>query len=137
MKVLVATQKAQGIRKSDFSHATEGELVGFPMFECSRESVDGGCGCKRSLCGFQSSLATTTAMVEDRPDLDEAGLRVIIGAKLEREGWLKLYKTEDEKQAGIADATQEIMALYHAVATWPVGLIVERRGHRLGQRVKR
>lgn len=135
MKVLIATHQSQGTRQSDFSWTTDGELVGFPMLECYGESVDGGCGCKRSLCGFQSSKATTTATIEDRPDLDEIALRIIIGAKMEREGWTKICKTEDEKQGAIAEATRKTIRLYNTVALWPVGTIIERRGRQLRQRI--
>lgn len=62
MKVLVATTKRQGMRKNDFCHATEGELVKF-SFECDGEKVDGKCGCKRSMGGINSRELPTDKSV--------------------------------------------------------------------------
>src|SRR3990172_8245236 len=66
VKVLVATAETQGERSNDFCHTVEGELVTWPALECSGESVDGGCGCRRALCGVGSLKATTTAKVVER-----------------------------------------------------------------------
>ena len=58
-KVLTATAATQGMRKNDFSHTEEGELVTYGL-ECDCEQVDGVCGCKRSLVGRSTHKATTT-----------------------------------------------------------------------------
>lgn len=66
MKILVATKEMQGKRKNDFSFCEENEPVMFGL-ECDGESVDGGCGCRRSLVGIDSRKATTTFKVVDLP----------------------------------------------------------------------
>jgi hypothetical protein len=65
MKVLVATEETQGRRPNDFCFTEEGELVLFGS-ECSRETIDGPCGCRRSLVGVRSGMATTTVRVVER-----------------------------------------------------------------------
>jgi hypothetical protein len=64
MKAFVATRDKQGKRKNDFCHCREGELVTFTM-ECDGETVDGKCGCKRSMCGIETGKATTTFKVKE------------------------------------------------------------------------
>jgi len=67
MKVLVATEETQGHRKTDFCWTEEGELVFFGS-ECTRETIDGECGCRRSLCGLRTRKATTTFRVVEREE---------------------------------------------------------------------
>ena len=62
MKILVATKEGQGQRKNDFCWAEEGEVVKFPS-ECDRETVDGRCGCRRSMSGANSLKGTKTMKV--------------------------------------------------------------------------
>jgi hypothetical protein len=59
MKVFVSTKDGQGIRNNDFSWTNEGELVKFAL-ECDGEKIDGKCGCRRSMSGFDTHKATTT-----------------------------------------------------------------------------
>lgn len=58
MKVFVATKEGQGLRENDFSHTDEGELVLF-SYGCDRDkdNVDGGCGCRRGMNGFNTLKA--------------------------------------------------------------------------------
>jgi len=63
MKVLLATKDGQGGRENDFCFCEEGELVSFPLMECANESLDGHCGCRRSLAGLTSGKGTTTFKV--------------------------------------------------------------------------
>ena len=62
LKVLVATRRSQGSRADDFFFTNEGELVRFGLI-CSRDIGKGGlggCGCGRSMVGFETLKATTT-----------------------------------------------------------------------------
>lgn len=56
MKVMVATREGQGFRENDFSWTKENELVGFTS-ECDGETIDGNCGCRRSMSGFDTHTA--------------------------------------------------------------------------------
>lgn len=120
MRVLVATRLTQGTRKNDFFWALEGELVGF-AFECDREEVDGACGCKRALGGFESHKATTTVRVIERPDLTIAKLAEAKAASLIAGGW-----------GEIPDVDKLALAEAHEIARiakfYPVGAVLERRG---------
>lgn len=107
MKVLVATKETQGNRKNDFSWATEGELVNFPSLVCDRESVDGKCGCKRSMCGVESLKATTTIRVSDE-DMSEADLKEALLKMLKKSGWAKHMKKAELESSITADATELI-----------------------------
>ncbi len=132
MKVLVATKQTQGQRKNDFCFCTEGELVKFGM-ECDGESVDGSCGCKRALCGMDTSKATTTMMVVDLPTVSPEGFRAKWHEAMTREGWLK-HGTEDENRKWEADDCAELLRLAEFFA---VGAVIEKRGRRYAQRVTR
>ncbi|CAN5605831.1 hypothetical protein BH24ACT5_BH24ACT5_07320 [soil metagenome] len=86
MKVLVATNRTQGAVTGDYCWTVEGELVlGGPMLECCDADE---CGCARGFPGLASSRATTTAIIEDRPDLDRRLLATAIRESLDRQGWL-------------------------------------------------
>jgi len=132
MKALVATWQTQGRRKNDFCHATEGEFVTFGS-ECDRETVDGVCGCKRALVGFDSSKATTTFRVSVA-DITEDGLRDLLRAKLTKEGWISEAFTAEQNDEMLAANVSDTISLWSSFEKCPEGTIVERRGRRFNER---
>jgi hypothetical protein len=129
MKIMVATKQGQGIRKNDFCHATEGELVGFAM-ECDGESVDGHCGCRRSMSGMVSHMATTTMKVVELP-LTLADVTKAVTGSLISGGWMK-----DENDIEYFNPRKDAEELARIAATFEVGDIVEKRGNKLQTRVR-
>lgn len=123
MKVFVATKEKQGKRKNDFSFTDEGELVKFG-FECDGESVDGNCGCKRSMCGFDSQKATTTFKVEDRDISEEEFIKLFLQSEKDA-GW---YKEGDKD---FVDFAKELLKY---PASFVVGDILEKRGKKIQTR---
>jgi hypothetical protein len=132
MKALVATRQTQGRRKNDFCHATEGEFVTFGS-ECDGEKVDGGCGCKRALVGFDSSKATTTFRVSVS-DITEDGLRDLLRAKLTKEGWISEAFTAEQNDEMLNTNVTYTISLWSSFEKCSKGTIVERRGHRFNER---
>jgi hypothetical protein len=123
MQVLVATKELQGQRKNDFNFCDDGELVGF-TFECDRETVDGPCGCRRSLSGLKSMKGTTTFKVVDLPDMTIEKFRAELRASKEAGGWLKSLSEKD-----IADwVNSEVDELARVANMFTVGRVVEKRG---------
>ena len=122
-RVLVATREKQGQRKNDFCWATEGELVTFSM-ECDGETVDGGCGCRRSFSGVESLLATTTAKVVETRGMSKASLADILAASLDKAGWGKLMS----KDAVDGWARKNAGELLRIAARFREGDVVEKRG---------
>lgn len=130
MRVLVATQETQGQRKNDFHWAKTGELVRFGM-DCDGESVDGGCGCRRSLCGTESGKATTTFEVQEQQLSDEE-FRQRIETSLRSSGWIgQAWSKPDEDRSMIDD---EVASLLEIANHFPVGTILERRGDQIRAR---
>lgn len=121
MKVLVATKETQGRRANDFCWAHEGELVMYPS-ECSREEVDGRCGCRRAMAGTRSLKSTTTMKVAET-DFTVADLEVEVRAALDKGGWLG-FGGDRMVDAMMADMWQVV----RFAAKLPVGMVVERRG---------
>lgn len=117
MKLLVATKEKQKMRGNDFHHANEGEIVYFGT-ECDCETVDGPCGCKRSLVGIESHKASTTFMVIEK-SLTEAELCKMLKESLANAGW-----------GQIADSAikSDVSSLIHLAKQFPVGSVLERRG---------
>jgi hypothetical protein len=132
MKALVATWQTQGRRKNDFCHATEGEFVTFGS-ECDRETVDGVCGCKRALVGFDSSKATTTFRVSVA-DITEDGLRDLLRAKLTKEGWISEAFTAEQNDEMLAANVSDTISLWSSFEKCPEGTVIERRGQRFNER---
>jgi len=129
MRVLVSTHETQGYRKNDFCWANDGELVNF-HFECDGETVDGHCGCHRSLSGLESHKATTTVkVVEMEITLRELAER--IRASLKAAGWLE-YSNEQEI---IAWVNQDAGELTKVAKYFPVGTVLEKRGGSFQNRV--
>ena len=124
MKYLVSTTKTQGVRKNDFSHADKGEILTFPT-ECDGESIDGGCGCRRSLVGVNTLKATTTFEVVD----DDVNLVDEV---------LKYYRSYGDMLTHLEmmEFTDEDARIISTVANaFPVGAIVERRCNKFVERI--
>ena len=126
MKVFVATKQGQGIRKNDFFYTNEGELVLFGT-ECDCESVDGSCGCKRSMIGMKTAKAATTFKVADLP-IDQEGYFSQIRSHLKNGGWLKYLNESDVKNSG-----RELLRL---AAQFPLDAVLEKRGRTILVRVR-
>lgn len=129
MKVLVATKETQGNRKNDFSWATEGELVIFPRLVCDGESVDGKCGCKRSMSGLVSMKATTTIRVSDE-DMSVADLREAIRKSLVKSGWAK-HMTKADIESTVTADVEELIKL---ASSFHIDDVLEIRGSRFSCR---
>jgi len=128
MKILVATAETQGRRKNDFCWTEEGELVGFAM-ECDGETVDGKCGCKRSLSGLKTHKATTTIKVVEM-DITMEGYVEKIHESLKAAGWI----TQEDKGEGLKWAQEDAKELARIANAFTVGIIVEKRGKRFQER---
>lgn len=128
MKVLVATSRTQGAVAGDYCCTVEGELVlGGPILECCRASQ---CGCARGFPGLASERATTTAMIEDRPHLDNTLLAIAVRESLDRQGWLAALGP-DEIDQGVED---EVALIELIAGAFPVGWVIGRCGTQIHQR---
>ena len=117
MKVLVATEQAQGTRENDYHWAIEGELVRIgEVCGEDRGDPDGECGCGRGFAGLNSHQATTTARVAEVP-LTRADYIEAVRSSLQADGWRPCADCAADEADDLADY----------VAEWPVGAIVERR----------
>lgn len=123
IKIFVSTKKTQGQRKNDFSFVPSGEVVIHPTFECDGETIDGGCGCRRSLSGISCHKATTTMVVAEKLYTVEK-LAKMIEASMKKGGWGKLFSPERLTEYALADAKE----LVKAARPFRVGTVVERRG---------
>lgn len=126
MKVFVATKRGQGIRKNDFCHAAEGEPVKF-VFECDGETVDGVCGCKRSMGGVKSHKATTTMEVLDFDDMTPERYARPLHISDTKGGWTP---SEEESKS-------EAEELARLAASFDGGALVEKRGNAFRERKMR
>lgn len=126
MKILVSTMTTQGQRTSDFSFCHEGEPVRFGMAcDKDRRQIDGSCGCRRSMCGFETQTATTTMQVVERDwTSDEFRQRYL--ASLKSAVWLGVASPDH--------FMDEINELLRIAKAFPVGTIVEKRGNKFGIR---
>lgn len=122
INVLVATKLTQGQRKNDFFWATEGELVRFHS-ECDGESINGHCGCRRSMSGLKSLKATTTMQVAEM-DMDEKEYEIKIAQSL-KASWGKSLSPQELNTWAHRDAVE----LLRMGKFWPVGTVVEKRGN--------
>jgi len=122
MKVLIATNEKQGERENDFSFTNEGEFVKFGM-ECDGEEIDGSCGCRRSVAGFDTLRGTTTFKVVEE-DITE-------------DKFIELYK-ESDKKAGWnfedKDMTKMAKELISIAQSFPVNSVLEKRGNKIVMR---
>ncbi len=117
MKLLVATTKTQGQRKNDFCFATVGELVKLGS-ECDGESINGSCGCKRSMTGMDSSKGTTTMIVAELPHIDAKKLAKLLFDSDKKAGWN--FSMGEEEETG-----DELARIANC---FKVGDVVEKRG---------
>jgi len=129
MRLLVATEETQGRRPNDFCFCEEGEIVTF-AYECTREAVDGPCGCKRSLSGVKSSMATTTVRVSEVEQMDVPALADLLATTLVAQRWF------ESKARAMPQASQDADALAEVANGFPVGTVLERRGDRFGTRLR-
>jgi hypothetical protein len=127
VRLFISTLETQGTRKNDFSHTFGGEILRF-HFECDGETVDGKCGCRRSLTGVESSKSTTTMMAVDS-DLTEGQLMYEILNSLIKSGWYKKDDVEGEKAA-----RQQAKELIRIAAAFPNSAIIEKRGAKFAMR---
>lgn len=124
MKVFVATKEGQGLRRSDFSHAEEGELVIFSA-ECAtdRFDIEGGCGCRRSMTGLNTGQNTTTFKVSNMDLTKDEFLAKHMAAKVT---WGIYGNLEEAEADGLLPTDVEI--LLEAAIAFPEGVVLERRG---------
>jgi len=122
MKVLVATQETQGKRKNDFNHTDSDELVRF-VFECDGESVDGRCGCRRSMSGVNSLKATTTVQVKNK-ELNPEEYKTKIRESLQKGGWNPTEKM-------VVGEAKELLRIANY---FPEGTVLEKRGNTFAAR---
>ena len=130
MKIPVATQRTQGQRKNDFCYVPEGELVTFSS-ECDRETIDGKCGCKRSMVGLKSLKSTTTVQVVDLP-LTQQQLSNALQKSLQKSGWTRLMNSTEVDDL----IKQDLTALIEIGNAFAVGTVLERRGSKFQVRSK-
>lgn len=133
MRVLVATKDTQGRRKNDFCWAQEGEVVGFSGFECDGESVDGSCGCKRSMSGKFTLKATTTVKVVERTMTIEDLERTFIAA-LNKGQWIDPKLKSPMDAEFIAGAKSDAAEIVRIAACFEVGAVLEKRGSKFAER---
>jgi hypothetical protein len=126
MKLLVGTTETQGKRKNDFCFVPEGEIVHFTL-ECDGETIDGPCGCRRSMSGLDCATGTTTTKCVDVP-IDEAGL-----VQKLVDYYVKNWKRTPEEAA--EDAKEEAAELMRIGEVFELGTVVEKRGRKLRERL--
>jgi len=129
IKVLVATKISQGVRKNDFCFCEENELL-YSGMECDKESVDGGCGCKRSMAGIRGLKATTTMKVIEL-EKSVNWYKNQIKKSLEKGGWLSLM-TIKEAENNISETVTMLLDLAKKLK---VGAVYERRGNSINERI--
>lgn len=139
MLVLVATNERQGADADDYSFTVEGELVTPLAGECASGER---CGCNRGFPGLASGLATTTAMVAERPGVAEEDVRDAVFDWLDRCGWIDLLEHTAAERAGtdapdpdgdVDDLIESIIdehvdCIHQICSTYPVGSVVVRCG---------
>ena len=126
IKVITSTSETQGQRGNDFCHTPDGEIVRFGL-ECDGETIDGSCGCRRSMIGIDCLKGTTTVTVSESQISYETFCDKIRKSYLN--SWGKLDKAE---LFDLEDAiTAEIDDLLNIAASFPVGTVLEKRGNGL------
>ena len=130
MLVLIATNELQGTGSDDYAHTVEGELVTPLATECASGDR---CGCRRGFPGLASGLATTTAMIVDRPGATERDLRDAVYDWLDRGGWIDLLEQQHHDDVDvdeIVDALidEHVELIGDTCAAFPEGTVVVRRG---------
>lgn len=130
MKVFVATSEGQGLRYGDFFNSNEGDLVLFPS-ECDRDDneIDGSCGCRRCMCGFESG-STTTFKVAEINLTKEKYFEKFMAFQVEF-GWAAEGIFEGVREF----AEAEFEELIELANDFPVGLVLEKRGNTIQSRL--
>ena len=128
MKILVSTKDMQGKRNNDFCFVPENEIVIYPFFECGNESVDGQCGCRRSLCGIKSMTGTTTFKVVDM-DISKTEFVKLYKKSMIKAGFGKVFKGRDkglkiEMEKKLDDMATELTMI---AKMYDLGTVLERR----------
>jgi hypothetical protein len=148
MLVLIATNESQGAAPDDYACTVEGELVTPIATECSNGD---DCGCNRGFPGLASGLATTTAMVVDRPGVTEQDLRDAVHDWLDRGGWIDLLEDTAADRAATDDGSgfaglddvddiveaiidEHVETITDVCSSYPPGTVVVRRGRWLSAR---
>jgi|SRR5947209_2067838 len=121
IQIFVATAETQGQRENDFCFVPEGEILDYSAITCSRETTDGNCGCKRSLCGLQSHKATTTMkIIEFDGNIEDLGKMI---RKSQKDGgWL-----QDPWQELLEHGLDHASEITEQASKFPVGTVVEYR----------
>jgi hypothetical protein len=154
MLVLTATNRSQGDAPDDYAWTVDGELV-TPL---AQDCQDGDrCGCARGFPGLASGLATTTAMIVERPGVTPSDLRDAVYDWLDRGGWIDLLErtaaersiaageegwltaADDDDVDAMIDAIidEHVEAMAQVCASFPVGSIVVRQGDLVTCRIQR
>jgi hypothetical protein len=118
VKVLVATHQTQGSQPGDYCFTLDGELVTPLGVSCSNLA----CGCQRGFPGLASSRATTTAMVVDLAQIDEAALTAAISDSLDRGGWFEYLTPRMQREL----VDEHVEAVHMVCNRYPIGTIVAR-----------
>ena len=125
MKLFVSTHETQGQRSNDFCWCEDDELVHWSS-ECSRETIDGPCGCRRSMAGLVSLKATTTFKVVDWSDYSIVLLSDRIYDSMTKAGWSPRYH----------NTNAQAIEIERIASQFPVGTVLERRGDEIVERTK-
>jgi hypothetical protein len=115
MRLLIATARTQGDRRTDLAHAKDGELVWIPDL-CPRAILRPGepvCMCARSFVGVSSGAPTTTALVVET-DLSRREVTAIMRSGALVNGW---------PATCAGHLTDHVLAI---AARWPTGTVLER-----------
>ncbi len=127
MKIFIATQETQGLRKSDQFECRDGEPVDF-AFICQADEIlvetgqlDEGCGCARGMVGFFSfNMTTTFTVVESKLSVGQyIGLYI---DSMTARTWIKPEETNVAMFMERATELLRIAAMFH------VGQVLEKRG---------
>jgi hypothetical protein len=100
--------------------------------QCDGEEPDGNCGCARSLCGVDSSSATTTMRVEVI-DLTPNKLKNVFKKSLKKEGWAKLMKPKEVEDS----CSDMVKAITEVASNFYQGDVIEKRGNDFIRRIVR
>lgn len=118
----VSTHRTQGERDNDSNDIPDTEVV--DLASLSHEDPDDlYCGCARSFVGITSRQTTTTAEIVESDLTPVQFVRRFSDALVA----MGLPNTV-ELRADAANAATELLRL---AAMWPVGTVVERRGHEI------
>jgi hypothetical protein len=127
--LLVATEETQGRRPNDYFCCEEGEVVTFGS-ECTRETVDGPCGCRRGLAGVKTNRAASTFRVVESEHMDEERLAELLATVLVAWGF---YESPPE---ALGEASESAARLAKIASDFPAGTVLERRGDMFSPRLR-